>query len=68
MSTLEPAKMRVTEIRILLDGPTGPEAGRFVEIEDADGNAVNMGDWHKREDGYWELCLPFLLPLEEDKK
>ena len=49
-------------MRIVFDGPPGPEAGRFVEVEDDKGNSINAGTWHQREDGYWELCLTTVLP------
>lgn len=45
------------ELRIVFDGPPGPDAGRFVEVETADGKSVNAGEWHKRDDGLWELRL-----------
>ena len=37
------------------DGPPGPEAGRFVEVEDAIGHSIRKGEWVKRPDGYWAL-------------
>ncbi len=46
-----------TEIRIVFDGPPGPESGRFVECEDASGRSVSLGEWRQRRDGYWELVL-----------
>lgn len=42
-------------IDIVFDGPPGPEAGRFVEVENARGQSINFGRWLKREDGYWVL-------------
>ncbi|WP_312903765.1 hypothetical protein [Stutzerimonas nitrititolerans] len=45
------------ELRIVFDGPPGPEAGRFVEVENADGFSVNAGEWKQRADGLWELVL-----------
>ena len=44
-------------IHIVFDGPPGPEAGRFVEAEDADGKSINVGTWHERSNGYWELRI-----------
>ena len=41
---------------IVFDGPPGPEAGRFVEVE-RDGRSVKAGEWMKRADGYWVLRL-----------
>ena len=44
-------------IHIVFDGPPGPEAGRFVEAEDADGKSINVGTWYERSNGYWELRI-----------
>ncbi|MES2904568.1 MAG: hypothetical protein V4696_10320 [Pseudomonadota bacterium] len=45
-------------LHFVFDGPPGPEAGRFIECETPDGRSVRAGEWHKREDGYWELRVP----------
>ena len=45
------------DIRIVFDGPPGPEAGRFIEVEDADGHSINVGEWQKRGDGNWQLVI-----------
>jgi hypothetical protein len=47
----------VQGLRILFDGPPGPESGRFVEVEDSTGRSVNAGEWHERDDGLWELVI-----------
>ena len=52
-----PAQAAPQELRIVLDGPPGPEAGRFVEVENAAGRSVNAGEWRERADGLWELVL-----------
>lgn len=44
-------------LHIVFDGPPGPEAGRFVEVETPDGRSVNAGTWHERDNGYWELRI-----------
>lgn len=44
-------------IDIVFDGPPGPEAGRFVEVENLDGESINVGNWVHRTDGYWALRL-----------
>lgn len=44
-----------TELRFVIDGPPEHEAGRFVEVEDAHGRSVGVGEWHERSDGHWEL-------------
>ena len=44
-------------INIVFDGPPGPEAGRFVEVETDDGKSINAGEWIKRPDGLWALRI-----------
>jgi hypothetical protein len=43
--------------QIRFDGPPGPQSGRFVESEDADGKGINAGDWEEQPDGTWLLKL-----------
>lgn len=40
---------------IVFKGP--PEAARFIEVEDGEGNSINAGEWRDRSDGYWELVI-----------
>lgn len=47
----------MSELRVVFDGPPGPEGGRFVECENARGESVTVGEWRKRDDGRWELLL-----------
>lgn len=43
-------------IDVVFDGPPGPEAGRFVEVEDASGKSIRVGEWV--EDGdLWRLRI-----------
>ena len=42
-------------VDIVFDGPPGPEAGRFVEVENAQGQSIRFGEWVQRPDGYWAL-------------
>jgi hypothetical protein len=51
-------------IRIVFDGPPGPEAGRFVEVEDETGKSISYGEWQDGRDGYWYLVIPDLAALE----
>jgi len=37
--------------------PEPPESGRFVEVEDAAGASINLGQWVQRDDGYWVLRI-----------
>ena len=50
------------ELHVVLDGPPGPEAGRFVELEDADGRSIDLegigGRWEHRIGGQWHLVIP----------
>lgn len=47
----------MSKIRIVFDGPPGPDSGRFVEVEDEQGRSINAGTWSAREDGLWELRI-----------
>jgi hypothetical protein len=37
--------------------PPGPHS-TFIEAEDPSGRSISIGEWLKREDGYWVLRLP----------
>jgi hypothetical protein len=50
-------------IDIVFDGPPGPEAGRFVEVEDDAGKSIKFGEWVERPDGYWVLRLKKTTPI-----
>jgi len=52
-------------VNIVFDGPPGPKAGRFVEVEDHKGKSISFGEWEQRHDGYWNLKIPF--PYDESK-
>jgi hypothetical protein len=41
----------------VFDGPPGREGGRFVEVEDADGRSVEVGEWVEEPGGTWALVL-----------
>ena len=47
----------MSELRIVFDGPPGPEAGRFVEVEDEHGKSITAGEWRQRPDQLWELVI-----------
>jgi len=51
-------------INIIFDGPPGPEAGRFVEVEDDNGKSISVGEWKERDDGLWALALELAEPKE----
>ena len=44
-------------INIIFDGPPDHEAGRFVEVETDDGKSIRVGEWIKKENGYWALRI-----------
>jgi hypothetical protein len=44
-------------IDIVFDGPPGPEAGRFVEVEDDTGKSISFGKWVERPNGYLALRI-----------
>lgn len=46
-----------TYVDVVFDGPPDHEAGRFVEVEKADGSGVKLGNWVQRDDGYWALRI-----------
>jgi hypothetical protein len=35
----------MASIFIIFDRPPGPEAPRFIEVEDEDGYSVSVGEW-----------------------
>ncbi len=47
----------IGEIRIVFDGPPSHESGRFIEVENAWGQGIGIGQWHERDDGFWELRI-----------
>lgn len=56
---------------IVFDGPPGPVAGRFVDVEDAVTRAgLNVGTWIDRGDGYWALriTVPDVHTVDVDGK
>ena len=53
------------KIQIRFDGPPGPEAGRFVEVEDTNGKSIRVGEW-VQDGGYWLLVID-LAQLPEER-
>ncbi len=61
-----PKPLDTTEIDIVFDGPPSHESGRFVEVErTSDQHGMNVGEWIKRDDGYWALRMR--IPTEDIK-
>ena len=44
-------------VDIVFDRPPGPEAPRFIEVEDAGGRSIRFGTWIERPDGTWALRI-----------
>lgn len=45
-------------VDIVFDGPPSHESGRFIEVEDASGKSISIGEWVHRPDNYWALRIP----------
>jgi hypothetical protein len=45
-------------VDIVFDGPPAHESGRFVEVEDADGASIAIGEWVRGAEPYWRLRIP----------
>lgn len=58
-----PAGQVKQEIRIVFDGPPGHEAGRFVEVEDAEGRSIGASRWEQKGD-LWHLVIAATPPAD----
>jgi hypothetical protein len=53
-------------IDIVFDGPPSHKAPGFVEVENAAGQSISIGEWVHRDDGYWALRIkPKAAPTNE---
>lgn len=52
-------------IDVVFDGPPAPVSGRFIEVEDENGTSIKVGEWVKRDDGYWVLRIPQEAPRSQ---
>lgn len=52
---IEEVVLMINGFRIRFDGPPGPEAGRFVEVEDPTGRGIRAGVWREAGNGDWLL-------------
>jgi hypothetical protein len=41
----------VQYVDVVFDGTPGPEAPRFIEVEDPDRRSIRVGEWVERDDG-----------------
>lgn len=44
-------------INIVFDGPPAHQSGRFVEVENDEGQGISVGEWIDRKDGYWAMRI-----------
>jgi hypothetical protein len=49
--------MQEAYIDIVFDGEPGAKGPRFVEVENNEGQSIRIGEWIKRQDGYWVLRI-----------
>jgi hypothetical protein len=47
-----------TFVDVVFDGPPGPDAPRFVEVEDDQGRSIRYGQWLQRDHNVWVLRVP----------
>ena len=45
------------KINIIFDAPPGPTSGRFIDVENDEGESINIGQWLQRPDGLWSLSI-----------
>lgn len=62
----EQRELQEWAIDVVFDGPPGPEAGRFVEVEDMSGKSVGVGQWINRGNGMWALRIPRAHPAQRE--
>jgi hypothetical protein len=62
----EAPQAKLREVSAIFDGPPGPEAGRFVEVEDREGRSLRLGTWRELDGGLW--ALDFVAIVEEPAK
>jgi hypothetical protein len=51
------------EVHLIFDGPFTRDVPSLIEIQDGEGRLVSVGEWRKRQDGYWELVIRSAEPL-----
>ena len=54
-------------IDIVFDGPPSHKSGRFIEVENQDGQSIKVGEWIERDDGYWVLRLSLGVTTKDDE-
>ena len=55
-------------INIIFDAPPSHESGRFVEVENDNGESIKIGEWIEQDGGFWALRITadqFKAPLEQ---
>ena len=54
-------------IYIVFDGPPGPEGGRFVEVETANGEGRKVGEWTQHGE-FWRLGPVFAEEVVKEER
>lgn len=57
MSEQSAARQHDGCIAVVFDGPPDHDAPHFVEVEDASGASIRVGEWEESSDGYWRLWM-----------
>jgi len=53
----------VTKVHLVFDGPFTRDVPSLIAMQDSDGRPVTVGQWRKRQDGYWELVILTAEPM-----
>jgi hypothetical protein len=56
------------EVRLIFDGPLTRDFPSLIAMEDGEGRLVTVGQWRKRQDGYWEMVINSAEPATVIKK
>lgn len=59
---------QICDVCIVFDGPPSHKSGRFVEVEDSNGNGISIGKWRKRDDDLWSLDIHAVQNLQHGER
>ena len=67
LSLVKPATEPPSYVDVVFDGPPAPESGRFIEVENEQGESVRVGEWIEDDappgrQRYWRLRIPLWGP------
>jgi hypothetical protein len=54
-------------VHAVFDGPPEDPPPPFVKLEDDRGDAIEIGEWLQRPDGYWVLRLPIPATIPQGR-